>query len=198
MIRFTALLLVASCAFANDTAIHDGADGPAPIGGTRGPESVIRMVREHLEITVGREKTEVRATFVFRNTKTDASAQQTVGFPDITGSRASGLGADEGDFSGPLERLRTFVDGKERKSRSVRCGSATAWISPQKPVKRARSSAFGMRWMLSFRLARKSQSSGAIGSLTAAASLECPSISSNIPRQPVAFGTAQSANSSLM
>jgi hypothetical protein len=112
------LCLFASCAFANDTALHDGNDGPAPIGGKRGSESVIRMVREHLDITVGRDKTEVRAKFVFSNTRDDATARQTVGFPDRTAMAAEGTFTS--DFSGPIERLRTFVNGKERKSRRLR------------------------------------------------------------------------------
>lgn len=111
-------LLLATCASANDTAIHDGNDGPAPIGGWRGPESVIRMVREDLQITVGRKKTEVRATFVFRNTKTDAPARQTVGFPDRTAMVAEGSFME--DLSGPIENLQTFVDGKKRNSRNLR------------------------------------------------------------------------------
>jgi hypothetical protein len=111
-------LLIATCASANDTALHDGNDGPAPIGGWRGPESVISMVREDLKIAIGREKTDVRATFVFRNSKTDAPARQTVGFPD-----SAAMAAEEslpGDFSGPIENLQTFVDGKKRNSRKLR------------------------------------------------------------------------------
>lgn len=113
-----ALLLVASCAFANDTAVHDGNDGPAPIGGKKGEESVIRMVREHLDIAVGKEKTEVRATFVFLNTKPDAPAHQTVGFPDRSAMVKNGT--FDGDFSGPIEKLQTLVNGKERKARQLR------------------------------------------------------------------------------
>lgn len=116
--KHLAFLLLASCAVANDTAVHDGNDGPAPIGGKRGPESVIRMVRERLEISFGKQKTEVHATFVFLNSKPDAPAHQTVGFPDRTKMAAGGdIGAD---FSGPMENLRTIVDGKERKSRQLR------------------------------------------------------------------------------
>ena len=112
-------LFIASCALANDTAIHDGADGPTPIGDRRGPESVVRMVREHLDISFGKEETAVRATFVFLNTKRDAPARQTVGFPDLTKMAATAV-YDGADFSGPIKNLVTLVDGQERESRQVR------------------------------------------------------------------------------
>ncbi|MEY2565468.1 MAG: hypothetical protein QOH88_3661 [Verrucomicrobiota bacterium] len=138
-----AFLLFASCALANDTALHDGNDGPAPIGGLHGPESVIRMVREHLDITFGKEKTAVRATFVFLNTKTDAAAHQTVGFPDRTAMAADGT--FEADFSGPLENLVTLVDGKERKSRKLR-----GWVLNRdgidEPAKAGEKGAFERIW----------------------------------------------------
>lgn len=118
MKRF-AFLFIASCALANDTAIHDGGHGPAPIGDRRGPESVIRMVREHLDISFGKEETAVRATFVFLNTKRDAPARQTVGFPDLTAMAATGS-YDGADFSGPIKNLVTLVDGRERQSRQLR------------------------------------------------------------------------------
>lgn len=118
MKRF-AFLFIASCALANDTAIHDGGDGPAPIGDRRGPESVIRMVREHLDISFGKEETAVRATFVFLNTKPDAPARQTVGFPDGTAMAAAGS-YNGADFTGPIKNLVTLVDGRERESRQLR------------------------------------------------------------------------------
>ena len=114
-----AFFFIVSCALANDTAIHDGGDGPAPIGDRRGPESVIRMVREHLDISFGKEETTVRATFVFLNTKPDAPARQTVGFPDITAMAPNGS-YDGADFTGPIKNLVTFVNGRERGSRQLR------------------------------------------------------------------------------
>ncbi len=111
-------LLLAVSAHANDTAVHDGNEGPAPIGGKSGPESVIRMVRERLEIVIRRDSTEVIATFVFRNTKQSEVAKQTVGFPDRTAMMEGGEFAQ--DFSGPIEDLKTFVNGKERQSRKLR------------------------------------------------------------------------------
>jgi hypothetical protein len=138
-----AFLLFASCALANDTALHDGNDGPAPIGGRRGPESVIRMVREDLEINFGREKTAVRATFVFLNTKPDSPAHQTVGFPDRTAMATEGT--FEGDFSGPIENLITLVDGRERKSHKLR-----GWVVERdgfdEPAKPGEKGAFERIW----------------------------------------------------
>lgn len=112
-------LFVASCALANDTAIHDGGDGPVPLGDRRGPESVIRMVRERLDISFGREETVVRATFVFLNTKRDAPARQTVGFPDLTAMSAKEV-YNGADFTGPIRNLVTLVNGRERESRQLR------------------------------------------------------------------------------
>ena len=111
-------LFIASCALANDTAIHDGSDGPTPIGDRRGPESVVRMVREHLDISFGKKETAVRATFVFLNTKRAAPARQTVGFPDITAMAAS-ASYDGADFTGPIKDLVTLVNGRERQTRQL-------------------------------------------------------------------------------
>ncbi|HEX8077421.1 MAG TPA: hypothetical protein VF511_06365, partial [Chthoniobacterales bacterium] len=113
-----ALLFVASCALANDTAVVDGSDGPAPLGDRRGAESVIRMVREHLDITFGDTETTVRATFVFLNTKPDAPARQTVGFPDRAAMIKEGI--DDSDMNGPIRNLVTLVNGQERKARQLR------------------------------------------------------------------------------
>lgn len=118
MKRFAVLLVIVSRALANDTAVVDGSDGPAPLGDRRGTESVIRMVREHLDITFGSKETSVRATFVFLNTKPDAPAHQTVGFPDRAAMIKAGI--DESDINGPIQNLVTLVDGKERKSRPLR------------------------------------------------------------------------------
>ena len=118
MKRLAFLFFISSCALANDTAVVDGSDGPAPLGDRRGAESVIRMVREHLDITFGSKETRVRATFVFLNTKPDAPAHQTVGFPDRSTMIKAGI--DEGDINGPIQNLVTLVDGRERKSCQLR------------------------------------------------------------------------------
>jgi hypothetical protein len=138
-----ALLFIASCAFANDTAVQDGSDGPAPLGDHRGTESVIRMVRERLDITFGRKKTKVHAAFVFLNTKQNAPARQTVGFPDRTAMAK--LADSEGDLSGPIEDLVTLVNGKEQKSRQLR-----AWVRENhgvdEPAKPGEKGAFERIW----------------------------------------------------
>ena len=138
-----AFLFIASCAFANDTALQDGRDGPAPLGDRRGAESVIRMVREHLDITFGIKKTKVHATFVFLNTKPDAPARQTVGFPDR--AAMAKLADFDGDLSGPIENLVTLVNGKEQKSRPLR-----GWVKEtngiDEPAKAGEKGAFECIW----------------------------------------------------
>jgi hypothetical protein len=119
---------------ANDTALNEGAYGPQPVGGLHGPESVIRMQSEALEISFGRKWTEVRAKFVFRNTKKETAAVQIVGFPDIGTAQNEAIRRDpkrekifaieqETPISGVLHGMRTFVNGVEQKSH-VRFG----WI----------------------------------------------------------------------
>lgn len=114
-------------ALANDTAINEGGYGPSPIGGTKGPESVIRMVREELEIEFSRDFTEVKAKFYFRSTKKGADAKQILGFPDLGAASVEANRRDpsggkiqlayESDTADPLENLRTLVDGTERPSK---------------------------------------------------------------------------------
>jgi hypothetical protein len=113
---------------ANDTALNEGFFGPQPVGGVHGPESVIRMQSEHLVISFGKKWTEVRATFVFRNTKKSSPAMQIVGFPDIGAAQLEARRRDpkgerifaieqETPISGVLHGMRTFVNGKEQKSK---------------------------------------------------------------------------------
>jgi hypothetical protein len=142
-VKWCTIFLLATCALANDTALQDGNDGPAPLGDRRGDESVIRMVREHLIITFGKDKTSVHATFVFMNTKKDSAARQTVGFPDRTAmAREKDF---DGDFSGPIENLVTLVNGKERKSRRLR-----GWVHTRdgfdEPAKPGEKGAFERIW----------------------------------------------------
>jgi hypothetical protein len=118
-----ALALAALPAYANDTSLHDGAYGPEPVGGgLTGRESVIRMVREHLVIAFGRDATTVSATFTFSNTLPNETAHQLVGFPDFGAARAEAerrakrgehVETDGSDLTGPLQKMRTFVNGKE-------------------------------------------------------------------------------------
>lgn len=112
-----ALLVVAAPASANDTAIHMGSSGPEPVGGgLTGAESVIRMVKERLDITFGKKVTRVRARFTFRNTLARATATQVVGFPDEGAAEAEarrrGTGGEGPDMMPPLRDLATLVDGR--------------------------------------------------------------------------------------
>lgn len=113
---------------ANDTALNEGAYGPAPVGGLHGPESVIRMQSEELHISFGKKWTDVDAKFVFRNTKKDAPAVQIVGFPDIGAAQVEARRRDpkgekifaieqETPLTGVLHGMRTFVNGVEKKSK---------------------------------------------------------------------------------
>jgi hypothetical protein len=76
------LMFVRAC-LANDTALHEGGEGPAPIGGIKGPESVIQMVSEKIAVDFGRQESYVRCAFVFHSTKAGSDAFQLVGFPDL-------------------------------------------------------------------------------------------------------------------
>jgi len=112
---------------ANDTALNEGAYGPAPVGGLHGPESVIRMQSEKLHIVFGKKWTEVDAKFVFRNTKKNSPAVQIVGFPDIGAAQVEARRRDpkgekifaveqETPLTGVLRDMHTFVNGVEQKS----------------------------------------------------------------------------------
>ena len=116
-----AVLAVAAPALANDTAMHMGSSGPEPVGGgLTGAESVVRMVKERLDVTFGRKATRMTARFTFRNTLPKATATQIVGFPDEGAAQAERdrRGADGGgsDTVGPLRELATLVDGQVRKA----------------------------------------------------------------------------------
>ncbi len=120
-------LFAAGCltAAANDTSLHEGRWGPEPIGGTDGPESVVRMVREELRVDFGKATTDVEARFTFRNTSAQP-VKQLVGFPDIGAAEKEQLRLDreknpKADFegvnsTGPLLQMKTFVNGKLRPS----------------------------------------------------------------------------------
>ncbi|HEV7869225.1 MAG TPA: hypothetical protein VGO90_16170 [Chthoniobacteraceae bacterium] len=125
---FTAsILLSAASLLANDTALNEGSSGPEPIGGIKGPESVIRLVREDLDFGFSRKGTDVWAKFVFRSTKKGEPARQLVGFPDNGAAMAeagrreaageSVRAAHESDVARPLENLRTLVNGVAVPSR---------------------------------------------------------------------------------
>lgn len=120
---------VTPCVYANDTELNEGRYGPMPVGGFKDKESVIRMLAEHIEVEFGKEYSKVDAHLIFRSTKPDAPARQLVGFPDPSGIEVGGgreyskvgdahfiFRSAKPDASGPIEDMRTYVDGKEIKS----------------------------------------------------------------------------------
>ena len=123
------LMLPVLTAGANDTAMHDGGSGPEPVGWDKDRESVIRMVREEVEVEMGPLESAVHCRFVFVSGKKDSPAVQFLGFPDITRS------SHEGDVMGPLRNMRTFVNGREVESELVskRRGDDGHWIDLAKP-----------------------------------------------------------------
>ncbi len=108
------LLFLIPAAWANDTAMHDGGSGPEPVGWKKDVESIIRMVREEVEVEMNPYDSAVTCRFIFVSGKKDAPAVQFLGFPDITRSSEY-----EGDTMGPLRDMRTFVNGREVKSNLV-------------------------------------------------------------------------------
>jgi len=111
--RFLVLALMAQMAVANDTAMHEGASGPEPVGWTSGRESIIQMKEEEITVKFSKGRSKVHVKFVFVSHKKGGDACQTLGFPDL--SRAE----HEGDLIGPLEKLVTKVNGKAVPSKLV-------------------------------------------------------------------------------
>lgn len=119
---FTILCLVAASAVGNDTSLHEGRWGPEPIGGTEGPESPVRMVREVLHVDFGKKTTDVEAKFTFRNTQAGAPVKQLVGFPDVGAAEDEQLRRDKEknpkasfeyvNSTGPLLRMKTLLNGR--------------------------------------------------------------------------------------
>lgn len=137
---FTAVvvLALAAPAGANDTSIHMGSSGPEPVGGGfAGPESVIAMKAERLEVTFGKATTRMRARFTFRNTLPAGTATQVVGFPDEGAARDEArrrkLDYEGSDVQPPLRELATLVDGRRVPS-AMKFGwvkwadSGTGWV----------------------------------------------------------------------
>jgi hypothetical protein len=91
-------------------------------GGITGKESVIRMVKEHLDIRMGRQATTVTVTFTFRNTLKTGTARQLLGFPDIAAALEESSRRDpkgeatwfypKSDVTGPMTGVSTRVDGR--------------------------------------------------------------------------------------
>ena len=111
---------------ADDSAMNEGAYGPEPRGGTAGEESIIRMESEQITVRFGREHSDVVARFVFRSYKPKEPARQLVGFPDFGAAYKEAERRDPDgkavwqpseNVAGPLQNLRTLVDGKEVESK---------------------------------------------------------------------------------
>lgn len=102
--------------WADDGAMNNGAGGVELLDLSKGQQSPVRMVKEHLKFEYGKDYTRVSAVFYFKNMSSKAVTQLT-GFPDL------GLAQERSklDFhtSGPLEDMKTFLDGKEVPSQIV-------------------------------------------------------------------------------
>jgi hypothetical protein len=96
-------LLVRTC-FANDTALHEGWEGPMPVSVFQAPESVIQMVSEKIDVDFGRAESNVRCVFIFRSTKEGSDVFQLVGFPDLGAAleEAERRSKDGKQVAGPL------------------------------------------------------------------------------------------------
>jgi hypothetical protein len=126
LLQLAPLGLCLASAFANDTSLHEGRWGPEPIGGTDGPESPVRMVREELRVDFGKTTTDVEAKFTFRNTQSGPPLKQLVGFPDLRAAEDEQLRRDKKkdpkasfeyvNSTGPLLQMKTFVNGKPHPS----------------------------------------------------------------------------------
>jgi hypothetical protein len=77
-----------ACLLADDTALNDGSEGPMPVGGLNGPESIIQMVSETIDVDMGRKMSDVDCHFTFRSHKKSGTAFQLVGFPDLAAAVA--------------------------------------------------------------------------------------------------------------
>ena len=120
--------------FADDTALNDGNQGPMPVGGISGPESIIQMVSETIDVQMGKKTSSVDCHFTFRSHKKSGSAFQLVGFPDLAAAvaeaqrRAKGKQDPPWEYpeptNGPIEGMQTFVDGQK-----VRAELKYGWVS---------------------------------------------------------------------
>ncbi|MEM7015124.1 MAG: hypothetical protein AAF585_27010, partial [Verrucomicrobiota bacterium] len=97
---------------ANDTAMHPGDSGPEPVGWFSGEESIVQMVKEHIEVKFGKKHADVVVKFTFRSHKKEGNAKQLLGFPDEFHTPGR-----DWDVSGPLKNMKTLVNGKKVKSK---------------------------------------------------------------------------------
>jgi hypothetical protein len=128
-------LLLACPVFADDTALNEGGQGPMPVGGINGPESIIQMKSETVDVQMRKKFSEVDCHFVFRSHKVTGPAVQLLGFPDFGASIQEAERRNHkkneaptyeiaDNYAGPLQDVRTFVDGQETRT-ELRYG----WVS---------------------------------------------------------------------
>jgi hypothetical protein len=112
---------------ADDTALNEGSQGPMPVGGLNGPESIIQMKSETIDVQMGKKFSDVDCQYVFRSHKTTRPAFQLVGFPDFGASVQEAERRNhkkneaaryeiEDSYAGPLQNVQTFVDGQQTKT----------------------------------------------------------------------------------
>jgi hypothetical protein len=128
------VLYPVACLLANDTALNDGSEGPMPVGGLNGPESIIQMVSETINVDMGRKMSDVDCHFTFRSHKKSGNAFQLAGFPDLAAAVAEAERRTKKDVSwkyqepttGPIENMQTFVNGQ-----AVKAELKYGWVSFQ-------------------------------------------------------------------
>ncbi|HWB61178.1 MAG TPA: DUF4424 family protein [Chthoniobacteraceae bacterium] len=131
---------------ADDAALNQGHDGPEPMNVKAGEESPVRMVSEELEFHFTRARTAVVARFHFLN-PTARTVHQAIGFPDEALASERANTEDPDNEVGPIENLKSFVDGRERASK-VQFGyvkwakDGSVWLPSNKKDK----SGFLMAW----------------------------------------------------
>jgi hypothetical protein len=126
------VLYPVACLLADDTALNDGSEGPMPVGGLNGPESIIQMVSETIDVDMGRKMSDVDCHFTFRSHKKSGNAFQLVGFPDLAAAVAEAERRTKKDVSwkyqepttGPIENMQTFVNGQ-----AVKAELKYGWVS---------------------------------------------------------------------
>jgi hypothetical protein len=128
------VLYPVACLLADDTALNDGSEGPMPVGGLNGPESVIQMVSEAIDVDMGRKVSDVDCHFTFRSHKRSGNAFQLVGFPDLaaavaeaerrTGGKRDVSWKYQEPTTGPIENMQTFVNGQ-----AVKAELKYGWVS---------------------------------------------------------------------
>ena len=112
------VLYPVACLLADDTALNDGSEGPMPVGGLNGPESVIQMVSEAIDVDMGRKVSDVDCHFTFRSHKRSGNAFQLVGFPDLAAAVAEAERRTGGKEMSP-GNIRSQPPGQSRTCRPL-------------------------------------------------------------------------------